>query len=517
MIMRHRLVASGCTVVIGLACCAPAHAGDWPVFGGGVANLAGNPTERLISKDTAQGLKPAWVAHLGYDVSARAAVVGGIAYVPDWGGHLWAIDTATGKTVWQHLMRDYGFAAGTITRTTPAVAGSTLYFGTQKGAYLVAVNKDTGALIWVSEMDTHPLAVITASPVIAAGVIYTGIASIEEGAAANPSYPCCSFQGSAVAADAQTGKILWKTATVPAGYTGGAIWGSNMVVDATRHEVFAGTGDNYSVPTAPAYKACLAAGGSNASCTAKDDYFDTLLALDMATGHVNWSHRLRSSDDWNVACIEGPPGSGNCPVTAGPDYDFASGPQELTVKTASGATRTLIGIGQKSGVYSAFDADTHKLAWARQVGPGGDLGGIEWGSASDGKRIYVAVSNSGGIRYAGGSAGSWNALDPATGAILWRTPDPNGAIDLGPVAVANGVVYAGSMAPAANQASMFALNAATGDILWSFAAGSSVIAGASIVDGSLYWGAGTTPIAAGSHNTRFYAFSLDGEAAASPK
>jgi polyvinyl alcohol dehydrogenase (cytochrome) len=70
---------------------------------------------------------------------------------------------------------------------------------------------------------------------------------------------------------------------------------------------------------------------------------------------------------------------------------------------------------------------------------------MEWGSASDGKRIYVQITNLYGIPSpAGGSAGSWAALDPATGSILWQKADPNGAVDLGPMAVANGVVYASS-------------------------------------------------------------------------
>ena len=50
------------------------------------------------------------------------------------------------------------------------------------------------------------------------------------------------------------------------------------------------------------------------------------------------------------------------------------------------------------------------------------------------------------FRTQAGSAGSWAALDPATGAILWQVADPNGAVDLGPLAVAKGVVYVDSMA-----------------------------------------------------------------------
>src|SRR5262249_61130326 len=104
-----------------------------------------------------------------------------------------------------------------------------------------------------------------------------------------------------------------------------------------------------------------------------------------------------------------------------------------------------------------------------------------------------------GIPSSGGSAGLWAALDPATGTVLWRTPDPNKAIDIGPMTVANGVVYASSMAAVEPTTSipnpqqpptMFALDAASGNTLWSFPSGASVNAGATVVNGVVYWGSG---------------------------
>jgi polyvinyl alcohol dehydrogenase (cytochrome) len=151
------------------------------------------------------------------------------------------------------------------------------------------------------------------------------------------------------------------------------------------------------------------------------------------------------------------------------------------------------------------------------VGPGSSLGGIMWGSATDGKRIYVAIANVSGIPYSGGQAGSWSALDPATGKILWQTPDPNGAFDLGPLAVDNGVVFAPSMAGGATDKNMFALDAATGRILWGYAAGGSVMAGATIVKNEVYWGSGYPhlSIPGRTGNNKFYAFTL-GEATRNP-
>ena len=60
---------------------------------------------------------------------------------------------------------------------------------------------------------------------------------------------------------------------------------------------------------------------------------------------------------------------------------------------------------------------------------------------------------------------------------------------------------------------MLALNAANGDVLWSFAAGSSVVAGATIVDGVVYWGSGYTHLGfpGMTGNNKFYAFSKNGQ------
>jgi polyvinyl alcohol dehydrogenase (cytochrome) len=332
-----------------------------------------------------------------------------------------------------------------------------------------------------------------------------------------------------VALDASTGAKLWQTFMAPTGYSGAAVWGSNPVVDASRGTVYVGTGDNYSHPTDPTYLACIAGGGQEKDCLSPQNYVDAIVALDMHSGAVKWAAKLVNwnltsppyvpgSDDWNVGCVFGFPAPGpNCPANhasepTGPDFDFGSAPNEITYN-GKGGHKTIIGAGQKSGIYYALDPDTGALLWQTQVGPGSSLGGIEWGSASDGDRIYVAIANLYGIPYAAGSAGSFAALDPATGKILWQVPDPNGAIDLGPMAVAKGVVYGSSMAGSATAPTMLALDASTGNTLWSYAAGSSVNAGAVISGDTVYWGSGYAHL--GIHgftgNNKFYAFSRNGK------
>lgn len=493
------------------------------MFGQNLNNTASAPST-VINSSNVSVLKPKWAFTTGGDIFARAAVANGVAYLPDWSGHLYAIKSGSGKLVWsKNLLTDYlsdvTFPAPApskvVSRTSPFLdlGTNTLYVGTQKGAYLLAINAADGSLRWRTQLDSHPLAIDTASPVVYNGNVYVGVASLEEAASTDPSYPCCSFRGSVMSINAATGGVNWKLYTVPAGYNGGAVWGSTVVPDPARGYVYATTGNNYFTPTDPAYTACIQAGGTQKDCNSPDDHFDAILAVNMNTGQLAWSRRFADADDWNVACFFN---GINCPVNSGPDFDFGSGVQLMTIKTANGP-KTVIGAGQKSGVYSELDPSTGNVLWATQVGPGSSLGGMEWGSATDGKRIYVQIANFYGIPYpVNGTtdyAGSWAALDPIDGHIIWQVADPNGAVDLGPMSVANGVVYAPSMAGGATDKNMFALDAATGAIRWSFAAGGSVNAGAVIANDTVFWGSGYSNLGIPGYtgNNKFYAFTRGGQ------
>jgi polyvinyl alcohol dehydrogenase (cytochrome) len=261
-------------------------------------------------------------------------------------------------------------------------------------------------------------------------------------------------------------------------------------------------------------KDCQENGGTPDQCLSPDDHIDSIVALDATTGAIKWARRLAGFDDWNVACIQGDPH--NCPQDAGPDYDFGSGPNLFTIGSGKSAVLA-VGAGQKSGIYFALNAATGQLLWVKQPGPGSSLGGIEWGPATDGKRIYVAEENFYGIPYSlpSGdqiSTGSWAALDPATGNILWQIPDPSrnafgGGNALGPVSVANGVVYAPSMS-----GTVRALDASNGRTLWSYQLPGSAVGGAAVVNGVVYWGDGYAHlgIPGWTGNNKLYAFSING-------
>src|SRR6476646_771782 len=101
---------------------AAAQPADWPMFGQNAANTAANPSETTISRSNANQLKVTWTFTSMGDVSARAAVVDGVVYFPDWGGYLTALNASPGQLIWSRSLSSYdGLGQNTHSRTTPAV------------------------------------------------------------------------------------------------------------------------------------------------------------------------------------------------------------------------------------------------------------------------------------------------------------------------------------------------------------------------------------------------------------
>lgn len=484
---------------------------DWSSGGQNNHDTRYAATEHILNPRNVGKLAPKWTFTTAGDMSATSTIVHGTLYVPDWGGELWAINTRTGKDIWSHTITGYDGISGDVSRTSPAYWKGDLFLGTgtlvtpeMKSAYVISVDARTGAMLWKTKVDSDPTTVITTSPTVDDGVVYVGTSS-----KASILQQAPSFRGSIMALDARTGKILWKTRTIPKGYTGAAVWGSQPVVDHKRGMLYVGTGNNYTSPSG----VCLNPQQTGCTPPPADDHFDSVLGLDLKTGAIRWATPTLTADTW----MEYEPNQA-------PDFDFGSAPNLYTTRI-DGKSEDLLGIGQKSGAYYALDPATGRIVWQTQPGPGGPLGGIQWGSSTDGKRIYVSIGNGDHLPYtitaADGTkttitSGSYAALDAATGAILWQTADPQHEtgnwLDDGFVTSANGVMYAGSSAPTGTN--MYALDATTGKVLWKFASGGSVFDGAAIVDGSVYWGSGYYISNLGEglsgHNDKLYKFTLGG-------
>lgn len=487
----------------------------WPVAGQNIGNTRNAAAETTISAANVAGLTVKWSLTTNGDVFDTPAVAHGVAYLTDSGstaapsGTLWAVDARTGHVRWSRPISSYTGIPGDTSRSTPTVAGGLLVLGdvppqslAGTGAWLFAVHAATGVLAWKTRLDANPAAVVTSSPVVYGSLVFAGVSSLsEQDATGVPGFQCCTFRGSLVALNVHTGHILWRTYMLPAnggktgGYSGNAIWGSTPAIDPANSMVYVGTGNNYTVPPG----VCTQPDQAGCANPVPADHQDSIVALNMFTGKIIWATPTLTADVFNTACT-------SPAEECGPDFDFGSGPNLYTTRTPDGTRRTMVGIGQKSGVYFALDPDTGHIVWQTKIGPGTSQGGIMWGSATDGTRIYAAESDLFGLPYTVNgktiTGGSWTALNAATGQILWQTPDPRGAPDLGFVSVANGVVYAPSYVQAGP--SMYALNAVTGAVEWSFASGGGVIAGAAIVGGTVYWGSGYKF----ADNDKLYAFGI---------
>jgi polyvinyl alcohol dehydrogenase (cytochrome) len=117
--------------------------------------------------------------------------------------------------------------------------------------------------------------------------------------------------------------------------------------------------------------------------------------------------------------------------------------------------------GQKSGLVHAVDPDDGgAVLWSVRIGNGGTLGGIQWGSASDGANVYVALSDMGRIVVEGNPntdvdpkiGGGMFALDLATGKTVWHTPPADCGLrarcspaQLAAVSAIEGVAFSGSV------------------------------------------------------------------------
>jgi len=517
---------------------------DWRMIGHDPANTRNQPFEHRIRPANAHRLALKWVATTAGDVSATPAVVDGAVYFGDFGGMLWKLDARTGAVIWSRLVSDYTGIPGDIARTSPSLVGNMLVVGDLRHPNMLGINAKTGDLRWMTQVHPDPKGIMTGSPVVVGDTIFTGVSASGAGG------PGATFRGAIVALNAHTGRILWRTYSLPdnggvAGGYAGATMFAPPAVDVRAGLVYGTFGQPYTEPAS--VTACHAAnGGFTESCEEPGSYLKSVVAFDMKTGEPRWSHRVQGHEPWLRACGNLPPAVTWCPAEAdGEKWDLGgSGVNVMRLRVdrhwrndhgqwrfVEAHRRDFVGIGGKSGVYTLLDATTGKFVWNTLIGPGGDQGGMEWGTAFDGDRIYVSITNHHHIRYKltqNGvltdetvTGGSWAALDPKTGRILWQTADPQvetlpglgtvGVWDLAPVTVANGVLYAASMAKLPTQNQMFALDAATGAILWQYGAGSSVNSGPAVVNGSVYWGTGYTRSGVeGSGNKQLFAFSIGG-------
>ena len=526
----------------------------WNGWGANLSNTRFQPANQArLTAAAVPNLKLKWA--FGFPDTSHAwsqpAVAGGRVFVGSQGGRIFALDAKTGCSYWSYLASGAMRTSITIGPRPGRPNLYLAYFSTIPG-WVYALDANTGEEVWKARAEDHISTRTTGSPVLYDGKLYVPVASFEEGMSGGAGYQCCTFRGSLSAFDAGTGKLVWKTYTIPDppaviktgpngeqvyGPSGGGIW-SSPIIDPGRKMIYVATGNGFTEPMV--------------------DTTDAILGLDLATGKILWAHQATQDiflpgcgsragtpvgNDGADAGPGGRRGGGAAPDSTavdgaargaggrggrggrgggarrpacldqnGPDFDFGSSPILATLSR----NRQVILAGQKSGFAWAFDpVNKGETLWSYKAiatdNPPGNFGGVVWGQAFDGDQMYVPVSDI----QAPARAGGLHAINVSTGKRAWFSPPVTPlckpgpgctAAQAAPPTVIPGVVFAGGA-----DGGLRAYSTKDGSVLWTFdtnpsfetvnkvkANGGSIIgAGPVVVNGMVFVTSGY-----GSHNGR---------------
>ena len=399
---------------------------SWNGWGGDSANTRFQPqSPGSLTAAEVPRLKLKWA--FGFPgaraVSGQPTVVAGRVFVSSDNGFVYSLGASTGCVYWSFHADGAVRSAVTVERIAPGRPYALFFGDARANAY--AVDAVTGAQVWKTRVDEHPTARITGGVRFFEGRVYVPVASGEEGSGGAATYECCTFRGSVVALNAETGREVWKTYTIPnapmpttknaAGTqlwapSGAAVWNS-PTIDAKRRALYVGTGNAYSAPAAAAT--------------------DAIIAMDLDSGKILWSVQETANDVWLSTCIQAP--GPNC----GPDHDFGSPPMLRNLPNGS----SLLVAGQKSGNVWAHDPDLKgAVVWRTPlVSNTTEFGGkIVWGGAADEQTAYFGLGPGGvaAVRLRDGEKKWFTPLQPAAGAPA--RPGQEGSLTAIPGAVISG-------------------------------------------------------------------------------
>jgi len=364
-----------------------------------------------LKKTDMAGLQLAWAMAFPQTASMRSqpVIIGNTMYqlVAD-NGQVYALDingTPCVKWVYEHIV-----PLRTTIHAGKLKDGRTgLVFG-DVAAHVQMLDAASGQLLWRTSVRISSVSNTTGMPVFYKGRIYAPVSSGELNMGAAPEYECCTSHGGVVALDAETGKVIWTYHTMedpkPRGVNsiGTQLWGpsgapiwTTPAIDEKRGVLYVGTGQNTSEPPT--------------------DNSDAVLAIDLEDGSLRWKFQATKNDIFLTGCFFQPDGP-NCPPSYSINADWDFGASMIIARRPDGADVILA--GQKSGELWALDPDHNgKLLWHTDVGPGGIAGGIHWGMAYDGNRVFAAVNQVGVKGEDPRREPGLHAIDVNTGKILW--------------------------------------------------------------------------------------------------
>lgn len=421
--------------------------GDVVHFGLGQQGQRYSALEQVNVK-TVKNLVPVWSFSFGGEKQrgqeSQPLIHDGKMFVTASYSRLFALDAKTGKKLWkyEHRLPEGIMPCCDVVNRGAALYDNLVIFATLD-AQLVALNKDTGKVVWKDKIDDYAAGYsATAAPLIVKGLVITGVSGGEFG-----------VQGRMEARDAKTGKMVWMRPTVEGnmGYkwvngekvengisgtlnatwtgdlwkTGGAATWNGATYDPDTNLVFAGTGN-------PAPWNSHLRPGDNL-------YSSATVAIDPDTGKIVWHYQTTPHDGWD---FDG--------VNEFVSFDYKDPKTGQIIKAGGKADRNgfFFVIDRTNGKLinafpfvkdiswaKGFDLSTGRPIYVDENRPGDPTAGAD---GKKGKTVVAAPS------FLGGKNQQQIAYNPKTG--LFYVPANEWAMDIWnePVSYKRGAAYLGA-------------------------------------------------------------------------
>src|SRR5215472_3388507 len=407
-----------------------------------------------------------------------------------------AIDVATGKQIWKTPV-DWPADMVHVVCCGVSNKGAAIYDGKvfrgTLDAFVIALDMKTGKELWREKAaEWKDGYTITGAPLVANGVLITGISGAEYGT-----------RGFLDGWDPQTGKHLWRRYTVPApGEKGSETWpagdaythggGSTWITgsyDPDLDLVYWGTGN---------------AGPWNAQKRPGDNlYTASLLAIRPKTGEIAWYYQFTPNDMYDYDAVwepiladitvAGQPRKvvmqfnrngflyvldrTNGKLIAANPYEKVNWAKEIDLKTGRPVLTDLLERAMKGETVNVFPSrGTNATLIA--FNPKTNLVYVNsWNFPRLMKYVdfkFTLGAGSTGIESTmttppGEPAGYHMAIEPLTGKVVWQQPMMDFASSAGVLATDGGLLFTGLLT-----GEVIALDQDSGKRLWQFKTGSSV-------------------------------------------
>ncbi|MDQ4629807.1 PQQ-dependent methanol/ethanol family dehydrogenase [Janthinobacterium lividum] len=489
-------------------------------FGMGTQGQRYSPLTQINDKTVAK-LVPAWSFSFGGEKQrgqeSQPLIHNGKMFVTASYSRIFAVDLKTGAKLWkyEHRLPDGIMPCCDVVNRGAALYGNLVIFGTLD-AYLVALDQNTGKIVWKEKVDDYAAGYsMTAAPLIAEGLLLTGVSGGEFG-----------IVGRVEARNPMTGDLVWSRPTVE-GHMGHRYDKDGKAIDngvsGTANKTWPGDlwktggastwmGGTYDPQTKLAYFGTGNPAPWNSHLRPGDNlYSSSTVALDVKTGQIKWAYQNTPNDAWDFD-------GANEFVTFDMDGKRYGGKADrngffYVIDASTGKLQNAFPFVKKITWASSIDLKTGRPNYIAAGRPGDPTKGEEGKKGttvfaapaflgaknqmpmaySPQTRLFYVPANEWGmdiwnepISYKKGGAflgagftikplfddyiGAMRAIDPKTGKIVWEIKN-NAPLWGGVMSTAGNLVFYGTP-----EGFLKAVDAKTGKELWKFQTGSGVVA-----------------------------------------